>query len=280
MNKMIEVRPLTGAVGAEIFGVDLSRPLPSELVSEIRAVFIDYLVIFFRDQLFTPAQFAAFARQFGRVDPHHLLRGMEIQPEILEIIREPDNRKIFAPGWHADVTWQECPVLGAMLYGVDVPSCGGDTLFSNQYLAYEGLSAGMKKMLGGLRAVHGAAKMYGARADEYTYLDKLKVDRQEAASRENIHPVVRVHPESGRKALFVNDHYTLRFEDMTEEESRPLLQFLLTHAVKPEFTCRFRWHNGSIAFWDNRCTLHTPIDDYFGHRRQMWRITIAGDKPA
>jgi taurine dioxygenase len=277
--RTIAVEPLTGSIGAEIAGVDLARPLADETFAEIRRAFLDYLVVFFRDQRLEPAEFVAFARRFGALDPHRVLKGMDGQPEILEVVREPTDRKIFAPGWHADVTWQERPVLGAMLYAVEAPPVGGDTLFANQYLAYETLSAGMKTLLRGMQAVHGSARVYGAKADDYTYVDSLKVDRKEAAKAESVHPVVCTHPETGRKALFVNDHYTLRLANMTEEESEPLLGFLFRHAVRPEFTCRFRWRNGSLAFWDNRCTLHTPVDDYFGRRRRMWRVTIAGDRP-
>ncbi|MFO0996658.1 MAG: TauD/TfdA family dioxygenase [Alphaproteobacteria bacterium] len=277
--KTIDVLPLAGALGAEIFGVDLARPLGNETFSDIHRAFLDHLVIFFRDQTLTPTQLIEFARRFGTLDPHHVLKGMDGHPEILEIIREPTDTKIFAPGWHADVTWQERPVLGAALYGLDVPDIGGDTLFANQYLAYDTLSPGLKAMLEGLRAVHGTAKVYGDKAEDYTYVNNLVTDRAKAATYETVHPVVRTHPETGRKALFLNDHYVLRFEDMTAEESMPLLNVLWQHAVRPEFTCRFRWRAGSIALWDNRCLLHTPIDDYFGKRRHMWRITIGGDRP-
>jgi taurine dioxygenase len=277
--RTIDVRPLSGSIGAEVLGVDLAQPLGNETFDEIHRAFLEHLVIFFRDQALTPASFAAFARRFGRLDPHRYLKGMDAEPEILEIIREKTDKKIFAPGWHADVTWQERPVLGALLYAKEVPAIGGDTLFANQYLAYETLSPGLRKLLDGLRAVHGAARVYGEKADDYTYVQNLKVDRSEAAKSESIHPVIRTHPETGRRALFLNDHYTLRFEAMSEAESQPLLDYLYRHAIRPEFTCRFRWRTGSIAFWDNRCTLHTPIDDYFGARRHMWRITVAGDRP-
>jgi len=277
--RTIEVSPIAGALGAEISGVDLTQPLGNETFSEIHQAFLEHLVVFFRDQKLSPSQLADFARRFGRLDPHHVLKGMDGHPEILEIVRERTDTKIFAPGWHADVTWQERPVLGAVLYGLEVPDIGGDTLFSNQYLAYETLSPGMKRFLDGLKAVHGTAKVYGDQADDYTYVNNLVTDRKKAASYENVHPVVRTHPETGRKALFLNDHYVLRFEDMTAEESAPLLNYLWQHAIRSEFTCRFRWRNGSIALWDNRCLLHTPIDDYFGKRRHLWRITIAGDRP-
>jgi taurine dioxygenase len=278
--RTIEVAPLAGAVGAEIFGVDLARLLGDETFAEIHRAFLDHLVVFFRDQTLAPDQLLAFARRFGPLDPHHVLKGMAGHPEILEIVREPTDRKIFAPGWHADVTWQERPVLGAALYGLEVPDVGGDTLFANQYLAYEALSPGLRRMLDGMKAVHGSAKVYGDRADDYTYVKNLATDRRTAASHENVHPVVRTHPETGRKALFLNDHYVLRFEGMTVEESMPLLDYLWRHAIRPEFTCRFRWRNGSLALWDNRCLLHGPIDDYFGKRRRLWRVTIGGDRPA
>ena len=277
--RTVDVQPLTGSIGAEVLGVDLAKSMSNEQFDEIHRAFLDNQVIFFRDQKLTPGQLVDFARRFGPLDPHHVLKGMEGYPEILEIIREETNPKIFAPGWHGDVTWQEKPVLGAMLYGLQVPEYGGDTLFSNQYLAYEALSPGMKKLLDGLKAVHGSARVYGADAEKYTYVKNITQDRKTAVSHENVHPVVRTHPETGRKALFVNDHYTLRLQNMSEEESAPILNFLFAHAIRPEFTCRFRWRNGSIALWDNRCSLHTPIDDYFGFRRHLWRVTIGGDRP-
>ena len=277
--KTIEVAPLAGACGAEIFGVDLSRPLGNETFAEIHRAFLEHLVVFFRDQALAPDALLAFARRFGPLDPHHVLKGMAGHPEILEIVREPTDRKIFAPGWHADVTWQERPVLGAALYGLEVPAVGGDTLFANQYFAYEALSPGLRRTLDGMKAVHGSAKVYGEKAEDYTYVANLTTDRKTAAGHENTHPVVRTHPETGRKALFLNDHYVLRFDGMSAEESMPLLDYLWRHAIRPEFTCRFRWRNGSLALWDNRCLLHGPIDDYFGQRRRLWRVTIGGDRP-
>jgi taurine dioxygenase len=208
-----------------------------------------------------------------------VLRGMEGHPSVLEIVRAETDRYIFAPGWHADVTWQERPVLGAFLYGAEVPEHGGDTLFANQYLAYETLSPGMKRMLRGLRAVHSSARTYGQDAEKQTRVDLIRIDRTEAMKGRSEHPVVRVHPETGRKALFVNPGYTTAFANMSAEESKPLLEHLYAHATRPELTCRFRWRRGSLAFWDNRCSIHCPIDDYFGKRRRTWRITLQGDRP-
>jgi taurine dioxygenase len=204
---------------------------------------------------------------------------MEGHPEVMEIVREPDDPKVFAEGWHADVTYQERPVLGSMLYAREVPAWGGDTLFANQYLAYETLSDGLRTTLEGLHAVHGTEKIYGAASNQYFRDGTLKVEKSEAAKTVTEHPVVRTHPETGRKSLFVNDHYTLRFAGWSDAESRPLLEHLLNHAIRPEFICRFRWTPNALAFWDNRCTLHSPLDDYFGKRRAMWRITVEGDRP-
>ncbi len=275
----MEIRPLAGALGAELLDVDLAR-LDDAGFAAIHRAFLDHVVIFFRDQKLDPEAYKAFARRFGALDVHRYLKSVEGHPEVLPIIREPEDREVFAAGWHSDVTYQECPVLGSMLYALDVPEYGADTLFASQYLAYEALSPGMRRTLDGMVAMHGTRKVYDPYAKSGLDEKQFKTDRDKIlAAQEVEHPVVRTHPETGRKALFVNPHYALRFKDMTEDESRPLLDFLFAHAIKPEFTCRFRWANGSLAFWDNRCTLHTPIDDYFGKRRVMHRITVKGDRP-
>lgn len=275
----IEVHPLAGAIGAEVLGVDLRNDFADHEINEIRRAFLEHQVIFFREQTLTPAEFERFVRRFGTLDPHHVLRGMTENPNVLDIVHTETDRYIFAPGWHADVTWQERPVLGAMLYGVEVPESGGDTLFANQYLAYEALSPRLRKMLDELNALHSSEDTYGPGAEKSTKVDLIKIDRSEAVKGLSVHPVVRTHPETKRKALFVNPDYTKGFENMRREESKPLLEYLYAHATRPEFTCRFRWRQGSIAFWDNRCTLHRPIDDYFGKRRRTWRITLSGDRP-
>jgi len=181
------------------------------------------------------------------------------------------------------VTYLDEPALGSILYALEVPDYGGDTMFANQYMAYEALSPGMRHMLDGLVAIHSARGVYGVDADNsYARRDGLsamQIKRSEAAHRETEHPVVRTHPETGRKGLYVNRNFTVRFKDMTVEESRPLLNFLYEHAVRPEFTCRFRWERGSIAFWDNRCVQHYALNDYHGQRRVMHRVTINGDRP-
>ena len=275
----MQVRPLAGAIGAEVLGVDLRNEFDDQTIADIRRVFLDYQVIFFREQVLSPDEFEHFVGRFGHLAPHHVLRGMPQSPNILEIIRRETDPYIFAPGWHADVTWQAKPVLGAMLYAVEVPENGGDTLFSNQNLAYETLSPGMRKILDDLHAVHSSEDTYGPGAETSTKVELIKIDRAEAVKGLSEHPVVRTHPETGRKSLFVNPDYTKGFVNMTRQESAPLLEYLYAHATRPELSCRFRWRPGSIAFWDNRCTLHRPIDDYFGKRRRTWRITLQGDRP-
>jgi taurine dioxygenase len=276
----IEVSPIGRALGAEIRNVDLGKPLGDAVLAEIRRAFLQHLVIFFPGQRLAPEDLKRFGRCFGPLSVHRFIAGLDGHPEILPIIRKETDTHVFAEGWHADVTYQERPILGALLYAVEVPETGGDTIFANQYLAYERLSPGMRRMLDGLVAIHGGAAVYGAQFDKQA-IDpaQLKQDRAVAAATETEHPVVRTHPETGRKALFVNAAYTLRFKDMTAEESRPLLDFLLEHATDPDLTCRYRWSPGALTLWDNRCVLHRPVNDYFGSRRVMHRVAIEGDRP-
>ena len=278
----ISVKPIAGALGAEIAGVDLSGPLSDNVIGEIRAALLQNLVIFFHDQHLTPEQQLDFGRRFGQLQVHEFVEGMEAYPEILEVRKEPEDTRNFGGGWHTDVSYLERPSLGSVLYAREVPEFGGDTLFANQYSAYESLSEGMRTMLDGMTAVHSARRPYGlnaARAHEYGPTS-MRLIFSEDAHAEIEHPVVRTHRETGRKALYVNRTFTLRFKDMTEEESAPLLGYLCDHAVRPEFTCRFRWQPNSIAFWDNRCVQHNAINDYRGARRVMHRVTIEGERPA
>jgi taurine dioxygenase len=282
-NSRIEVRPISGAGGAEIFGVDVGGELDDGTVGEIRDALNEHCVVFFRDQEIDVAQHKAFARRFGPIFIHPNYNGVSADPEVLMVRREPSDTSYVGELWHTDTTMVAEPPMGAILYGIDVPPYGGDTMFANQYMAYETLSPGMQRLLDGLVAVHSARHIYGVGADnDYARLKGLSamtIRRSEAAHRETEHPVVRTHPETGRKGLYVNRNFTVRFKDMTVEESRPLLNFLWEHAVKPEFTCRFRWETGSIAFWDNRCVQHYALNDYHGQRRVMHRVTVNGDRP-
>ena len=278
-NSRIEVRPIAGACGAEIEGVKIGEDLDDATIGEIRDELNRHCVIFFRDQDFDAEQHKTFARRFGEIFVHPNYRGMQDDDEIVMVRREPGDKHIVGEDWHADTTMVEAPPMGAILYAIEVPPYGGDTCFANQHLAYETLSAGMKRMLAGLRAVHSDRMVAGPQAGRNAHRS-TKV-REDAGWQEtlNSHPVVRTHPETGRKLLFVNRSYTVGFEGMTEAESRPLLDYLLEHGNRPEFTCRFRWEQGSVAFWDNRSVKHLAVHDAGPHRRLMRRIQIAGDRP-
>jgi alpha-ketoglutarate-dependent taurine dioxygenase len=280
--RTISVNRIAGALGAEISGADLARSnLDDEVIGEIRQALVENCVIFFRDQNLTPDQHLAFGKRFGELQVHEFVAPMEAHEEILEVRKEADETRNFGGGWHTDVSYLERPSLGSVLYACEVPAYGGDTMFASQYLAYETLSDGMKSLLDGMTAIHSARRPYGLNAmSRYAAGERsMKYLYSETAHGEMEHPVIRTHVETGRKCLYVNGTFTIRFKDMTEEESEPLLSYLWQHAVRPEFTCRFRWEKGSIAFWDNRCVQHNAINDYHGQRRVMHRVTIEGERP-
>ena len=270
----MHVGKIAGALGAELSGVDL-RKLDEGTVGAIRQALLEHLVVFFRDQELSPAQFMAFARRMGRPVEYPFVKGIEGFPEIIEVKKLEHERVNFGGIWHTDTAYLQEPPMGSMLLAREVPPFGGDTLFANQYAAYEALSEGMRRLLDGLRAENNSAKANVTRTRE----DRIRTDGREAQALVAEHPVVRTHPETRRKALYVNSGHTVRFVGMTEEESRPLLEYLFQHQVRPEFTCRFQWQVGSLAFWDNRCAQHNPVNDYHGYRRVMHRITLAGDRP-
>ena len=275
-NSQIEVRPIAGSIGAEIHNVDVSQELDDRTIGDIRKALLDHCVIFFRDQKLDVTRHKAFTRRFGEIFIHPNYKGMQADFEIVQITREPGDTKIIGEEWHADTTMAAEPPMGAILYAIEVPPYGGDTLFANQYQAYETLSDGMKKMLAGLKALHSDRKVAGPRANMNA--QRATKVREDADWRETVsaHPVVATHPETGRKLLYVNHSYTYCFEGMTEAESKPLLDYLLEHGHRPEFTCRFRWATGSIAFWDNRVCKHLAIHDAGPFRRVMRRTQIAG----
>ncbi len=276
MNGEIEVTPITGACGAEISGVDLAQPLGNEGFATVHQALLDHGVIFFRDQVLTPEQQIAFSRRFGDLRISEQYESLEGYPEIIEIVKEPDSTGIVGNLWHSDESFLPQPALGSLLYMIECPEVGGDTMFANQYAAYEALSPGMREMLSGLNAVYSDASLQQRNAGRAL---KVKPGSQDRDIYESVHPVVRTHPETGRKSLFVHKPYTIRFENMTEEESKPLLDFLYAHSARPEFTCRFRWRKGSLAFWDNRCLVHYALNDYAGVRRYAHRVTVVGDEP-
>ncbi len=273
---------LCGAGGAEVGGLDLSKPLDDQTRSELRRALADNCVLFFRDQRLEPEQQKAFARQFGPLAETPFIKPLDGHPEMMRVVREADEKKKlnFGGRWHSDMTFLDAPVLGTVLYSRESPAVGGDTLWTNQMLAFEALSPAMQRMLEKLTVMHSAKRSYGPQG---TYADddlkSMRINASEAALRETPHPCVRTHPETGRSILFVNWVYAIRFQGMTEEESAPLLEFLNRHSQRPEFQIRFRWTKGTLAFWDNRSTQHLAVNDYAGYRRVMDRVTIAGDKP-
>jgi alpha-ketoglutarate-dependent taurine dioxygenase len=275
--RTLQVRRIAGALGAEIEGANLAKLLGDEQTAEIRRAWLDNLVLFFRDQPLTPDQFLAFARSLGTPIEYPFVKGIDGFPEIIEVKKLEHERINFGGIWHSDTAYLTEPPMASMLLAREVPPVGGDTLFANMYLAYDSLSNGMKRLLADLRAVNSSARADVTRTRE----DRVKTGGREAARTEYVaeHPVVRTHPETDRKALYVNIAHTARFVDMTEEESAPLLSYLYQHQVRPEHTCRFVWRPGSLALWDNRCVQHNPINDYHGYRRLMHRITLAGDTP-
>lgn len=271
----IEIRPVAGALGAELFNVDLSRPFSSETTSAIRQALLEHLVIFFRDQKLSPENYLKFTANFGNPVEYLFVKGIDGYPEIINVLKREHETTNFGGVWHSDTTYFEKPPMGSVLLALEVPQYGGDTLFANQYLAYEALSPGLKETLSNLKAISSSSKAAASKTRE----DRIKDSGHKSDVLEAVHPVVRTHPETGRRSLYGNVAHTSRFDGWTEGESAPLLDYLFHHQVKPEFTCRFRWNVGSIAFWDNRCCLHNPVNDYHGQRRSMWRITLAGDRP-
>ena len=275
-NRHLEITPLAGALGAEVGGVNLSRPLPPEVHEEVLDALHQHIVVFFRDQSLTCEQHHAFAGNFGPQIEHPFTKGLDEWPEIIEIIRSPGEAYNWDSKFHSDLMFLEEPPMGASLYALEIPPYGGDTLFVNMYLAYETLSDGLKNLLSGLRGVNES----GAPAN---YSTPGAMGGKQGEPMAASHPVVRTHPVTGRKSLFASPGFTRRFEGMTEEESRPLLDFLCAHALRPEFSCRFRWSPGAVAVWDNRVSLHRAVPDFFGevdkHRRVMHRVTIGGDRP-
>jgi taurine dioxygenase len=256
-DRSLQIRPIAGALGAEIAGVDLAEDLDDVTIAAIRHAWLAHLVIFFRGQELPPERFLAFARHFGEVVEYPFINGIEGFPLITPVIKLEHERVNFGGLWHSDTAYLECPPMGTMLIAREVPPYGGDTLFANMYLAYETLSPGMQRLLDRLVAVNSSAKADVTKTREDRLRDGAKLGaRHEYAA---LHPVVRAHPETGRKALYVNPGHTVRFTDMSEAESASLLQYLFAHQQRPEFTCRFRWEVGSLAFWDNRCAQHNPI---------------------
>ena len=268
----ISVEPLTPAIGAEISGVDLSEPLDDGTFAEIRRALLGYGVIFFRDQAISHEQHLAFGRRFGALHIHPASPCVDGRPELMRVHTDGSSTRQNGDRWHSDVSCDEEPPMGSVLHLHTVPQCGGDTLFASMYAAWEALSEPMKALLAPLEARHESAHLY-----DQLYGKDMVRRRNEWPSA--VHPVVRTHPDTGRKALFVNSVFTRRILGVTESESRALLEFLFEHMTNPRFQCRFRWRRNSIAFWDNRCVQHHAMWDYYPETRSGARVTVTGDRP-
>ncbi len=273
----MKVTRSAGALGAEVSGIDLADALSPAMVAELRRLWLEHLVLFFHDQPLPPDRFLALARCFGEPMDYPFLKGLDGFAEITVVAKLEHETVNFGGIWHSDTTYLPMPPSATLLLAREVPPRGGDTLFANQYATYDALPPDIRRRLDGLKAVSTSAKAETTRSRE----DRVRDSGNSAAADEYhaAHPAVRTHPETGRKALYLNPAHTVGFEGMTEAESAPLLDFLFAHQVKPEFLCRFAWRAGSLALWDNRCTLHNPVNDYHGHRRVMHRITLKGDAP-
>ena len=272
----LTLRPASPAIGAFVEGLDLSQPLDDSVRDDLLRAHADYGVLFFRDQKLSPEAQIALAERLGEINVNRFFTAVAGYPQIAEVRKEPDQTSNIGGGWHTDHSYDHLPALGSLLYARELPPTGGDTLYASMYAAYEALSAGMKRMLAGLQAVHSSRHVFGAGANRPTDLAN-RLGNQEAATQDAVHPVVLTHPRSGRKGLYVNPGFTVRFQGWTEQESEPLLRYLYQHAVRPEFTYRFQWAPDSLAFWDNRCTWHLAVNDYQGERRLMHRITLEGE---
>ena len=278
----IKIRPMSGNLGAEIEGVDLSQPMAARLFEQVHQAFLDHAVIVFRDQTLSRENQIDFGRRFGELDIHPIAIGMEEHPEIIEVFKPAGERASFGTSWHSDNSFFERPSKASILDGVTLPPYGGDTIWASMEKAYDSLSPGMKKIVDELTAVHsaksaydpavtGAAKYEGEAAIGYRYSDAIHEEVE--------HPVIRTHPETGRRSIYVNAMFTQRIVGLSQREGDAILHFLYEHATRPELTCRLRWAPGTVAMWDNRCTQHYALDDYEGFERLMYRVSVAGDRP-
>ena len=271
----ILINPTSGSMGVEIHNVDLSKELPDSLFSEIRETFIEYGLIFFREQELTPDDHLRFAKRWGEININRFFAKVEGYDQIAEVRKDADQKINIGGAWHTDHSYDQIPAMGSILLAKETPKIGGDTLFANMYRAYETLSDGMKKTLEAMKACHSSRHVFGAHTG-YSEASNQRIGNPELATQDAIHPVIITHPESKRKALYVNPEFTVNFEGWTVEESKPLLDYLAEHTTQQENTTRFQWKPGSIAFWDNRCTWHFALNDYPGETRLMHRITVEG----
>lgn len=279
----MEVRPIAGALGAEIYGANLKDRDDSPMWQELRRAFLEFRVIAVRGQDLAPEDIMRVGGKFGEPCFYPFAKGMEGFPYITEIIKETHEKENFGADWHTDTMYLDKPPRATLLYAMETPPRGGDTLYVNTAAAYDALSDGMKQLIDGLVGVNSGGlkhKKGGPRAAHHARIGTMKVQNADRSDGfESRHPIVRTHPETGKKALYVSSLHTIRFDGMTEEESKPLIDFLNDHCIEPEFSCRVRWEPGQLTMWDNRCTLHNAINDYHGYRRRMRRLTVGPEAP-
>jgi taurine dioxygenase len=277
-----EIRPISGVMGAEVLGPNLANPLSADAFEQIHRALVDYGAIFFRDQSLTHTEQLTFAGRFGPLDVHPIANGLDGYPEVIRVLKPAGESASFGVGWHTDNSFFEQPSLATCLYAVNVPPYGGDTLFASMESAYADLSDTMKSWLAVAEAVHSASRAYDPNVtgeDKYNGDAAITYKYSDAVDAEATHPVVRTHPKTGRKSLYVNPMFTQRIVGLDTDESDAILAFLFDHCAKPRFGCRFRWEAGSVALWDNRCVQHYAMDDYREFERLLYRVTVSGDRP-
>ena len=270
----IAVQPLNPTIGAEIDGVDLSKPLSKQTFEEVHEALMQHQVIFFRDQEMTLDEHKAFGRLFGELHIHPAAKKTEGHPEVLTIHADERSKVIAGMRWHSDVSCDKEPPMGSILHLHEIPESGGDTMFASMYAAYDSLSEPVKGFIGGLEAWHESAHVH---RDRLGHKGELRDGKDSYPV--SLHPIVRTHPVTQRKTLFVNENFTTRIDGLEPRESEAILKMLYDHIAKPEFHCRFTWRERSVAFWDNRCAQHRVVWDYYPQVRHGYRVTVAGDKP-
>lgn len=280
---ILEARPLSGALGAVLYGANLKDHDNTAMWDELRQALIEFKVIAIRGQTLTPTEQFAAAARFGEPSYYPFAKGLDEVPQITPIIKEPADRLNFGNGWHSDTPYLAQPPRYTTLYALQIPPKGGDTLFANTQLAYDELSAGAKRLADGLVGVFSASLKYRPGGDRQTHharITSMPVTNMENANRyESQHPIARTHPQTGKKAIYCSLTHTLHLDNMTERESQPIIKMLHEHATTPDFTCRLRWEAGDFTIWDNACTMHNAVNDYHGYRREMRRLTVAPETP-
>jgi len=281
--RTMDVRPIAGALGAEIYGANLKDRDDSVMWQELRQAFLEYHVIAIRGQDMSPEDMMRVGGKFGEPCYYPFAKGMDGFPFITQVIKEPEDTDVFGSDWHTDTMYLDKPPRATLLYAVQTPPKGGDTLYVNTAAAYDALSDGMKKLVDPLIGVASGGlknKKGGGRAVHLSKIASIaKQNVDQADGYEAHHPIVRTHPDTGRKSLYVSSLHTIRFDGFTEEESKPLIDFLNDHCIEPQFSCRVRWEPGQLTIWDNRTTMHNAINDYPGERRQMRRLTVGAELP-